>query len=62
MVADAGPVAMPDTLALKFTVTGEGAGADRLIVTFWVAVPVIVMEDELKLRAAPTLTAWLALM
>jgi hypothetical protein len=57
MVTDAGTVTMPVWLALKFTVMGEGAGADRFNVTFCVAGPVMVIDDALKLRAAATFTA-----
>jgi len=56
MVTDDGIVTMPLAPAVRLTVSGEGAGADRVRVRFWVTGPVIVTEGWLKLRLAATLT------
>jgi hypothetical protein len=59
MVTLAGTLTIPDGVAARLTVTGAGAAADSVNVTFWVAVPVTDGAAGVKLRVAPTLTSWL---
>ena len=62
MVTLAGMLSTPDVLVLRLIVNADGAAADKFKIRFWVADPAIVIDEGLKLSAAPTTTIWTALL